>query len=175
MQTEESKEVLFTKLVDQHYAYLFSIGIRLTNNSSDAEDILQEAFLRAWVKFDSLRKPESAKYWLAKIVKNENARRFEKKRLKLVSVAHEDLENLAVDNSEIFSDADYWNRAIAQLPEIYSKPLYMQVINGNTCKEIAKEMGITSNTAIMRVFRAKHRLRSILESDTKDFEDYASA
>lgn len=161
----ETKEALFNDLVNQHYSYLLRIGINLTNNSSDAEDILQEALLRAWLNIDTLRKLSSAKSWLKIILRNENARRFEKKRPKLVSKLNEVIEEIPSEYCSFLNEINYCNNILKKIPDKYSKPLCMQVVHGYTHEEIGSKLGITANTVSIRIFRAKSKLRSILNGE----------
>src|SRR5690242_16700512 len=58
------------RLVDEHYAALFRYACRLAGSAADAEDLTQEAFCKAQLRFAQLRDPERAKSWLFSILRN---------------------------------------------------------------------------------------------------------
>ena len=127
-----------------------------------AEDVVQEAMLRAWKSFDSLTDEGKAKAWLLTIVRREFARSFEKKRLDLADVdalitAESDL--LAAPADERVAEM---RSAIFRLDADYREPLVLQVLMGYSTREIAEMMGMQQGAVLTRLFRARARLRQLL-------------
>ncbi len=90
-----------------------------------AEDVVQEALLRAWKSLDALRDDAAAKSWLLTIVRRENARYFERHRLESV-----DIENLTPSQEALLADGqddemDQLRQAIFQLDDDYREPLVL--------------------------------------------------
>jgi RNA polymerase sigma-70 factor (ECF subfamily) len=150
--------------VDQLFATLRPELLRfawwLARDRAIAEDVVQEALLRAWRSRDSLKDPAAARGWLLTIVRREHARLYERKRLEII-----DLDAvIAAEDSQLATDGDEMaglRQAITQLPDEYRVPLVMQVLGGFTTDEIAKELSLSTAAVLTRLFRARNRLRGI--------------
>jgi RNA polymerase sigma-70 factor, ECF subfamily len=132
----------------------------LARDRAVAEDVVQEALLRAWRSRDALKDPAAARGWLFTIVRREHARLYERKRLEISDldavIAAEDSQ-LAIEEGELVG----LRLAITQLPEEYRVPLVMQVLGGFSTDEIAKELALSTAAVLTRLFRARNRLRRI--------------
>jgi RNA polymerase sigma-70 factor (ECF subfamily) len=127
-----------------------------------AEDVVQEALLRAWKSFDSLADEGKAKAWLLTIVRREFARSFEKKRFEL-----SDVDALVAAESAVLAGPEderlaQMREAIFRLDEEYREPLVLQVLMGYSTQEIADMMGMQQGAVLTRLFRARARLRQQL-------------
>jgi len=76
----------FDSLVAVYYPDMFRYAAWLSRDKAIAEDVVQEALLRAWKSLDALRDKGAAKQWLLTIVRRENARYFERRRLETVDI-----------------------------------------------------------------------------------------
>ena len=127
-----------------------------------AEDVVQEALLRAWKSFDALAEESKAKSWLLTIVRRELARTFERKRLESTDldalVAAEAIVLAAEEDASLAEMRD----AIFRLGDDYREPLVLQVMMGYSTKEIADQMGLQQGAVLTRLFRARVRLRQEL-------------
>ena len=124
-----------------------------------AEDVVQEALLRAWKSLDGLRDDAAAKQWALTIVRRENARYFERKRLETV-----DIDNLTASQAAMLaknsdSDLDDVRQAIYRLEDDYREPLVLQVLMGHSTKEIAELMDIKPGAVLTRLHRARNKLK----------------
>ena len=133
----------------------------LARDRAVAEDVVQEALLRAWRCRDALKDPAAARGWLLTIVRREHARLYERKRLEITDldavIAAEDSQLATEDGDELAG----LRRAIMQLPDEYRVPLVMQVLGGFTAAEIARELKLSTAAVLTRLFRARNRLRRI--------------
>jgi RNA polymerase sigma-70 factor (ECF subfamily) len=132
----------------------------LARDRAIAEDVVQEALLRAWRSRESLKDPAAARGWLLTIVRREHARLYERKRLEIVDLE----EVMAAEDTQLAADGDEMvglRLAITQLPDDYRIPLVMQVLGGFTTEEIAQELTLSTAAVLTRLFRARNRLRSI--------------
>ncbi|MGO9801842.1 MAG: sigma-70 family RNA polymerase sigma factor [Steroidobacteraceae bacterium] len=131
----------------------------LARDRAVAEDIVQEALLRAWRSRDALKEPSAARAWLLTIVRREHARLYERKRLELVSLD----EAAEIPDSAPAAGADselvMLRHAIMKLPLEYREPLLLQVLGGFSTEEIARELELTATAVLTRLFRARHKLR----------------
>jgi RNA polymerase sigma-70 factor (ECF subfamily) len=127
-----------------------------------AEDVVQEAMLRAWKSFDALEDEGRAKPWFLTIVRREFARSFERKRLPLA-----DLDALVAAEADVLAAEDdeqltAMRHALFRLDDEYREPLVLQVMMGYSTKEIAAMMGLQQGAVLTRLFRARARLRQEL-------------
>lgn len=134
----------------------------LSRDRSVAEDVVQEAMLRAWKSLDSLREDAAAKQWLLTIVRRENARHFERKRLETV-----DIDNLTASQSALLATTpdeqlDDMRKAIFALDDEYREPLVLQVLMGFSTNEIAEQMGLKQGAVLTRLHRARAQLREAM-------------
>ncbi len=133
----------------------------LARDRSIAEDIVQEALLRAWRSRDALKEPAAARAWLLTIVRREHARLYERKRLELVAL--DDAVEIPDKGAAAASDAQLLTLryAIMKLPIEYREPLVMQVLGGFSAEEIGRELGLTNTAVLTRLFRARSKLRGL--------------
>jgi len=127
-----------------------------------AEDVVQEALLRAWKSFDELAEEGKAKSWLLTIVRREFARSFERKRLEVT-----DLDALVAAEADVLAAEDdaglaEMREALFRLGDDYREPLVLQVMMGYSTQEIADQMGLQRGAVLTRLFRARARLRQEL-------------
>ena len=161
---DESEERLgdaFGQLLESVRPELVRFAYWLARDRSVAEDVVQEAMLRAWRARSELKDAAAARHWLLTIVRREHARLYERKRLVTVDVtevvAREDMALARVGDGELLD----LRRAIMRLPDDYREPLVMQVLGGYSTAEIAKEMNLSIPAVLTRLFRARNRLRVI--------------
>jgi RNA polymerase sigma-70 factor, ECF subfamily len=135
-----------------------------------AEDVVQEALLRAWRSQDMLADPAAMKPWLLTIVRREFARTFERKRLDLVDidelVAREEPMLSAAENTADVQQIAELRSAVSRLDDEYREPLVLQVLMGYSTAEIAAELGLSTAAVLTRLFRARHKLRAMFGEDT---------
>lgn len=163
-----NKQKRFEALVEGHSSALYRYAYWLCDgHKTNAEDVVQETFLRAWKSLEQLQEHQAAKAWLMTILRRENARRFERKQFDYVDV---ELDSVSLDEQQLerHMDSHELRRAIAQLEPKYREPLLMQAIGGFSCEEIAETMDINKGAVMTRLFRAKKLLSSQMTQDTKD-------
>jgi RNA polymerase sigma-70 factor (ECF subfamily) len=127
-----------------------------------AEDVVQEALLRAWKSFDGLTEESKAKSWLLTIVRREFARSFERKRLEVMdldALVAAEADVLAADEDAALAEM---REALFRLDDEYREPLVLQVMMGYSTQEIADQMGLQQGAVLTRLFRARARLRQEL-------------
>ncbi len=155
----------FDSIVAVHYPDMFRYAAWLCRDKAIAEDVVQEALLRAWKSLHALREDAAAKPWLLTIVRRENARYFERKRLETV-----DIDNLTASQSALLAEAP--NEELADLREAiygldddYREPLVLQVLMGYSTNEIAELMGLKQGAVLTRLHRARLKLKSEAERE----------
>jgi len=171
----------FGKLVELHRPRAFAVALRLLRDEHDAEEVVQEAFLRAYRKLHRFDGQSSFFTWLYRIVKNVALDLLRKpfhgeveQFLNRVPVpSHEDLvPGLAsrIDASEPFDCV--WRRelalelqeALAELPPYHREVIVMCAIDEMTCEEMAQVVRVSRGTIMSRLFHARRKLRTALAS-----------
>jgi len=150
----------FDRLVSVWHGDMYRYAVWLSRDPAIAEDVVQEAMLRAWKSLDALREDEAAKQWVLTIVRRENARYFERRRLETVNI-----DNLTPSQSAMLAessdtDRDDVRQAIYRLEADYREPLVLQVLMGHSTIEIAEMMDIKPSTVLTRLYRARIKLKA---------------
>ena len=150
---------------------MFNTALRILQNSYDAEDVMQEAFLNAFTKLDSFKGEVPFGAWLKRIVINKSLT-FIKKKNKLQEVNLEVVDKkLESDNELEATDMkiDYVNlkvkevsKAMGQLKDSYRTILNLSLVEGYDNEEIAGIMNISNENCRTTISRAKSRLRKVL-------------
>jgi len=153
----------FDQYVGVYHQDMYRYAAWLSRDKAIAEDVVQEALLRAWKSLDALRDKTSAKQWLLTIVRRENARYFERKRLETV-----DIDNLTASQSALLAveddrELDDMRQAIYELEDDYREPLVLQVLMGYSTNEIAEQMGLKQGAVLTRLHRARAKLAEKME------------
>jgi len=158
----EATEEQLGRLLESFRPDLLRFAFWLARDRAVAEDVVQETMLRAWRSRTELRNSSALRPWLLTIVRRENARLHERKRLPTVdldeAVASQDMGLALNDAGPEIADL---RRAILALPDEYREPIVLQVLGGFSTDEIAKELGLTLPAVLTRLFRARNKLREM--------------
>ncbi len=157
--TEGERRRRFDNLVAVFHADMYRYAAWLSRDKAIAEEVVQEAMLRAWKSLDALREDAAAKQWLLTIVRRENARYFERRRLETV-----DIDNLTASQAALLAEGpdeelDDLREAIFALDEDYREPLVLQVLMGYSTSEIGEMMGLKQGAVLTRLHRARLKLK----------------
>ena len=158
----KNKQLEYERLVLAYSDDLYRFAIWLCKDPTLAEDLVQESCLRAWKSLDKLRDATSSKAWLMTILRNEYARQFSRYRPEMAEVELDTIGTKDIDN-DTSVEAFALKQALSELAEEYREPLLLQVIGGLSCEEIAVACNITKSAAMTRLFRAKQKMRDVLE------------
>jgi RNA polymerase sigma-70 factor (ECF subfamily) len=163
--TAAARRRRFDELVGVFHQDMYRYAAWLCRDKAIAEDVVQEALLRAWKSLDALRDDGAAKQWLLTIVRRENARYFERRRLETV-----DVDDLTPAQEAIIAEApddqlDELREAIYRLDDDYREPLVLQVLMGFSTNEIAEQMGLKQGAVLTRLHRARLKLRESVQSE----------
>ena len=171
----EEQHARFNALVLPHLDRLLGFAKRRTDDASDAEDVLQEACVRAWLSFGDLRDETLARAWLYRILRSVLADSHEKtgRRKQLVSISrlediHEEL--VSTDGDFVFAevaariDGETLRSALASLPEDFSTAVELHDIDGFKYNEIAEIVGVPIGTVMSRISRGRRLLAGAIAS-----------
>lgn len=173
MSPVSSKQRQFDALVRGYSGDLFRYAYWLCSEEALAHDLVQETFLRAWRSLDGLRETGAAKAWLITILRREHARLFERKTPQLVDVDEVDVaDEREALTPEAAGEEALIRAAMHRLDAKYREPLLMQVLGGFSCEEIARELNLTSAAVMTQLFRARQKLKAMLNGDKIEAEVY---
>jgi RNA polymerase sigma factor (sigma-70 family) len=164
-QVLKGKHELFEKTVMPYLNSAYNLARWLTRNEHDAEDIVQDAFLRALRSFDTFTTGRDARAWLLTIVRN-CCRTWHSRNRSLEAATERDAELqpevaewsnpeailLKSVNSELI------RRAMEQLPLEYREILILRELEELSYKEIAQILGVPLGTVMSRISRARREL-----------------
>jgi RNA polymerase sigma factor (sigma-70 family) len=160
----------FEEVVLPHLDAAFNYARWLTKNDADAEDVVQDAYVRALRFFSSLR-GEDARAWLLTIVRNTWYGRFPRRASgSMTTVGQDDAgaEHRADESLDPEAQAiqrqtvDRVRRALETLPTDFREVLVLREIEGLSYKEIAVIVAIPIGTVMSRLARARERLAGVL-------------
>jgi len=155
----------FDRVVSIFHRDMYRYATWLCRDPGIAEEVVQEALLRAWKSLDALREDGAAKPWLLTIVRRENARYFERKRLETVDIDDLSPAQAAMLAEKEDSQLEDMRLAIFRLEDDYREPLVLQVLMGHSTREIAELMGIQQGAVLTRLHRARHKLKDEMEKE----------
>jgi RNA polymerase sigma-70 factor (ECF subfamily) len=155
----------FSRLVDRHYDRCARIAMRILGNREDAEEAIQDAFLRAFRALASYEDRERFSAWLSRILINQ-CRTIRAR----VQRREEVFSHLELADAELFADTESvesaWpdlERALAQLPADQREAVVLRYADDLTYEEMARITGAGESALKMRVQRAFARLRALLQ------------
>ncbi len=161
----------FEELVRRHADRLYAVVLRFVADSDEAEEVTQEAFLRAWRSIDRFQGRSQFFTWLYRIGINEAKRRAERRPSpEVVSSIDEGPIEEAPDWSESpefrAQQADVrgvLERAVRSLPLDYRAPLVLRDVEGLSTREAAESLGLGEAAFKSRLHRARLAVRRVLD------------
>ncbi len=145
---------------------MFSVALRMVNDTFLAEEVMQKAFIKAFKKIDSYRNEVAFGAWLKKIVINQSMDELKKKNADIIPISRdvmtisEEDENWQIETEITIEDV---KKAIQKLKEKYRIILTLYLIEGYDHQEIAEILNITENTSRTQILRGKNELKEALK------------
>jgi len=166
----------FESLALPYMDSFFSAALRMTRNETEAEDLLQDAYLRAYRFFDKFEKGTNFRAWLFKIIRNVYINKYRKqsKAPQMMDVADAEaigsLSETDTPERQIFDKLldDDITKALDTLPDDFRITLVMSDLEGFSYKEIAEILDCPIGTVMSRLHRGRKLLRKNLTEYAKD-------
>jgi RNA polymerase sigma-70 factor (ECF subfamily) len=154
----------FNDIALSHFNALYGFALSITGGASDAEDLVQETYLRAFRKFDQFEFGTSCKAWMFKIMRNIAIDRVRRKD-PLSATGNESCDDefvcphVEADHLPCTIDI---KRAFGRLPSKHRVVVLLKDIEGFTYQEIAQILNFPIGTVMSRLYRGRQALKSIL-------------
>ncbi len=158
----------------QYAPQLYSAALRMTRNPADAEDVVQETFLKAYRAYDSFTEGTNLKAWLYRILTNTYINKYRKKQRRPNEVELGELQDLYLfkrlgehsgaqvsaesEALDMFVDKDIVE-ALESLPENFRLPVLYADVEGFSYKEIAEILDVPIGTVMSRLHRGRKALQ----------------
>lgn len=153
-------------LIRLYYGYVKSISLRYSANDQDAEEIMNDSFLKVFSNLDKYNETLSLKSWIRAIVVNTAIDYFRKNRQRLVTEVYDELgmPELKDLNEDVISSisADEILELVRKLSPVYRMVFSMYVIDGYPHKEIAEKLGIKEGTSKSNLQDARRKLQALI-------------
>lgn len=168
---------VFARLVDQTSAHIYKVALQILGNEQDAEDVLQETFIKALHALPDFEGRSSLTTWLYRIAVNEALMALRKRKPQLLSMeegnSNEDesesesmeiLDWCCMPEGELLSGESrrFLDQAVQRLPAILRVVFVMRDLEGLSIQDTAQALGISENNVKTRLLRARLKLRQEL-------------
>jgi len=189
LNNSEKEQRIFNEELFPHLEALKTFAFHLTYNDQDAEDLVQETYLKAHKFIDRYVEGTNAKAWLFKILKNAYINEYRKKSKRPTKVDYEDIvtyqdsedgqpQGLPDLREDLFKDrmGDEVTIALNSLPVDFRTVILLCDIEEFTYEEISKIIDVPIGTVRSRLFRARNMLKEKLKSYARKmgYKDYRS-
>jgi len=168
VQAREGDAVAFEQLFRAHHVRVYNLVRYVLGGATEAEDVTQQAFVRAWEELPRLKEPGAFAGWLNRIAVNlardlgRSPARREQSGGGAADEAAQTIHNGGPAPEEGLAEAERdeaVHDAIASLPEPHREVILMHHIEGTPVKDVAKTLGVPVGTVLSRLARARDTLR----------------
>lgn len=156
-----AKQLVFTRLIQEHQALLFKVTSVYTDNKEDQEDLFQEVVYQLWKYFDSFRNESKITTWMYRVAMNTAITHLKKrkKRPDEIPIANIIIQQIE-QKDEVFEERLHWLYLHLQQLNTLDKGLIFLLLEGKSYKEIADITGLADSNVGTRISRIKKKLKT---------------
>jgi RNA polymerase sigma-70 factor, ECF subfamily len=164
----QAKKRNYESLVFQHTPGLLRCAFRLTRSAAEAEDLVQDALLRAWQYWDGFEQGSNCRAWLYRILINVFRRSFDQpeRKNRHLSTDHPELTNVLRFEHKFELDEYGVREAFSRIPREYQEVIELVLVEEFSYKEAAEILEVPMGTVMSRLFRGRHKMQSLLRTPT---------
>jgi RNA polymerase sigma-70 factor (ECF subfamily) len=176
---QKGEERAFEALFEQHKQRVYSLCLRMTGNTGDAEELTQEAFLQLFRKIHTFRGESAFSTWLHRLCVNTVLMRLRKKTVSVLPLEDSEREEEFEEARKEFGACDLalagaidrlnLKRAVAQLPFGYRRAFVLHDVQGYEHNEIAALLGCSIGNSKSQLHKARAKLRKLLQETGREF------
>ena len=158
----------FEALVRRHYRAAYAVALSLLGNGMDAEDVCQDAFVRALERIDDCRRPDRFAAWLLRIVRNRAHNYREYRRVREAADVEAVPAAGSQDSGRDLERSDLRGRledALGQISEIQRQVVLLHDLEEMKHRDIAEILGISEGMSRQHLFNARKALRAMLGAE----------
>jgi RNA polymerase sigma-70 factor, ECF subfamily len=151
------------RLYNLYAKAMYNICYRMTNDSDEAADVLQESFISAFNNLSTYKGTASFGAWLKRIVVNKSINHIRSKKMDLVPLDEvEPLAEQEISDEDLYLDVERIKSGIELLPDGYRVVFSLYLLEGYDHKEIGQILGVSESTSKSQYNRAKAKLRKLM-------------
>jgi RNA polymerase sigma-70 factor (ECF subfamily) len=155
----------YAMLINKHKTMAFNVALRITRNREDAEEVIQDAFLKVYYSLKDFEGKSKFSTWLYKIVYNQAISKIRKKSITQSDINEEIINNFTVGN--ISRDLNYLasedqtkyiNLALSKLPEEDSAIVTLFYLNESSIEEVSEITGLSESNVKVKLHRSRKKM-----------------
>lgn len=170
-------EIAFSELVTRHYRRVLRVAFGLLKHQSDAEDVVQDAFARVYLRIKDFEGSSAFYTWLYRIVVNLSIDAIRKRRRERRAELEDESARDALGSNDLWPRYDdshpddslqrqelgnQLKKALGDLPEIHQAVILLRELEGMSYEEIASTLKIKKGTVMSRLFHARKAMQTTL-------------
>ena len=158
----------YALIIDRYKNKAFSLLVRMLKNEMEAEEVLQDCFLKAFNALGKFRQDSKFSTWFYRIVYNTALTRLSAKKRKIETEMSSVDDHLNLKSEYDFQLSEkkdlskFVHKIIEQLPVNYASVINMFYLENMSCEEIAEVMDITANNVKVMLYRSRNALKDLL-------------